>query len=795
MPTFADFLETPTKVNPSDQRAKDVDRAAILQAEFAKAKARMATDPSAQADVASLTRELGRMNLAPSSVPSAPQTGTFADFLDMPAPTGGSGRGGQGGPTAAELAAYQAKPQGIVAQAFQRALQLKQRAPGEIASALDVVGNIPSAVAGTVGYGAGRVFGLSPEEATAASQPVSQALANPVGRLTGTVGTPGYQGSLPTQAQQAVGGAIAQGAEAIGQRTGISPTDIEQGVNAAMMALPAGVKPVKAGIAKIKAALPEYTFEAATPGSVGAAAVPTETVGLGSAGAAASKTDPYAGQITGEESARGGQFPQIKLSKISQDVPQSEQAVRAQIANEILGDSGQIRPGVVTGNENTLRNEHTLAKMPDATPEGQVYKQQIANEQNALSNYAQERVKATGADPSLIDDEQRGRAVNDVFYGNHPDDPVPTSITGYFQRAKEQIYQSAKDRFGNNPIQTSNVDNLLNNPQWTAGLEIKGNQGVASSAQKFLNLAKNVGFEDASGVMQPAGSVSAYDAVRKALNSEWSPQNSRAIAAVNSAIDKDIASAADPSLYKLGDNIHKLEKTIFESKGIADIFAPQDKNGVTLSSVPVEKVLSKLNNLPIEQWRHINDTLNQFASGNLRDAPEGMPSIPTELQNAASAAQKEIAGALARKVYESGASKIGTWNQNSVNSTLNSTIGQKILQTFPQDEVAKFHTLNRGGYLMPGVHSYEGAALQQKRVGNLAGTLAEKGLTAGGAGLGGAFFGPPGAAAGAGIGQQVGGKVAGALEQRALSKRATKAVEEMQKAAALNKTSLKDIGK
>ena len=277
MPTFADFLETPTAVNPSDQRAKDVDRAAILQAEFAKAKARMATDPSAQADVLSLTRELGRMNLAPSSAPAAPQTGTFADFLDMPAPTGGSGRGGQGGPTAAELAAYQPKPQGIVAQAFQRALQLKQRAPGEIASALDVVGNIPSAVAGTVGYGAGRVFGLSPEEATAASQPVAQALANPVGRLTGTVGTPGYQGSLPTQAQQAVGGALAQGAEAIGQRTGISPTDIEQGVNAAMMALPAGVKPVKAGIAKIKAALPEYTIEAVTPGSVGAAAVPTET--------------------------------------------------------------------------------------------------------------------------------------------------------------------------------------------------------------------------------------------------------------------------------------------------------------------------------------------------------------------------------------------------------------------------------------------------------------------------------------------------------------------------------------
>jgi len=279
MPTFADFLEPSTKVAPNDQRLKDVERGNILQTEFAKAQARLAGgDTSAQGDVASLTRELGRMNLTPSA-PVAPQTGTFADFLDMPtqAPvSGGSGRGGQGGPTAAELQSYQ-PPMGPVAQAFQRALQLKQRAPGETAAVLDVVGNIPSAIAGTVGYGAGRIFGLNPEEATAAAAPVSQALANPFGRLTGTVETPGYQGSLPTQAQQAIGGVIAKGAESVGQRTGINPTDIEQGVSAAMMALPAGIKPAKAGIAKIKAALPEYTIETTTPGSVGAAAVPTET--------------------------------------------------------------------------------------------------------------------------------------------------------------------------------------------------------------------------------------------------------------------------------------------------------------------------------------------------------------------------------------------------------------------------------------------------------------------------------------------------------------------------------------
>jgi hypothetical protein len=293
MPTFADFLDSsqpsaaPSSAPPakkSGQLTKEAmlgynDLAETLKQLQASTSQLVPGSPLHQQNLASIAeaqKAMQQAGLSTAVAPAAPQTGTFADFLDMPAPTGGSGRGGQGGPTAAELAAYQAKPQGIVAQAFQRALQLKQRAPGEIASALDVVANLPAQAAGTAGYIAGRTFGLTDEEATAASQPVSQALANPFGRLTGTVATPGYQGSLPTQALQAAGGVLSQGAEAVGKKTGINPTDIEQGVNAAMMLLPAGARPMKSGIAKIKAALPEYTIEAATPGSVGAAAVPTE---------------------------------------------------------------------------------------------------------------------------------------------------------------------------------------------------------------------------------------------------------------------------------------------------------------------------------------------------------------------------------------------------------------------------------------------------------------------------------------------------------------------------------------
>jgi len=277
MPTFADYLGEDQKsasAAPSGMKWTGGKLSKELLQQFEAEAAQ------GKPEVASMLQSYYQAN--PSTPQSAPQTGTLADFLDMPttaAVSGGSGRGGQGGPTAAELQAYK-PPIGPVAQAFQRALQLKQRAPGETAAMLDVVGNLPSQFANTAQYGIARMFGLSPEEATAEAKPLSEALANPFGRLTGTVGTPGYQGSLPTMGQQAIGGAIAKGAEAVGQRTGISPTDIEQGVSAAMMALPAGVKPVKTVVGKIKAALPEYTVEVGAPGtagSVGAAAVPTET--------------------------------------------------------------------------------------------------------------------------------------------------------------------------------------------------------------------------------------------------------------------------------------------------------------------------------------------------------------------------------------------------------------------------------------------------------------------------------------------------------------------------------------
>lgn len=498
---------------------------------------------------------------------------------------------------------------------------------------------------------------------------------------------------------------------------------------------------------------------------------------LSGVGAAQANQNPFAGQLTGEEAARGGSsaFPQVKVSKNAGDVSPNEQVVRAQIANEILGpDSDTVRSGVITGNEDTLRSEHTLSRSSDNTPEQIALRNQITNEQQALSNYAQARIDATGASPNLTNNEQRGQVINDAVHGEG-------GLNEYFQQAKQQIYDRARAESGDNPIQTSHVNALLSDPQFVAEAERGGNARVVSGITQLMDLARNTGFRDPiTGEVTAPGSVAAWDAVRKSNNADWNDNNARTIGAVNRAIDQDIASAAGSDAYKLGDAIHQAQQTIMGARGFKQIFGDADANGVK-SGAAVEQIPSRLNNMPLDQWRHVYNTFDDLSGGRIAGAPDGVPAIPQELQQAAQAAKNEMSGALAREVYEQGAGKAGVWNQNSVNKTLNSVVGQKILQTFPPDEVEKFHTLNYGGQIMPGVHSYEGAGLQSQRLSK--GSLIERhapkvGASIGG-GIGGAVSGGLGATAGAGVGQMVGNKLAARFASDRLEGEANRLIEAM----------------
>jgi hypothetical protein len=521
---------------------------------------------------------------------------------------------------------------------------------------------------------------------------------------------------------------------------------------------------------------------------------PTEVM-AGSTGAAKSTTNPYS-KFTGQETGKGGEFPMVKLSNISKDVSPKEQQTRAQIATEILGNKDAVRSGVVTGNEDILRNEHTEAKSANQTPKAQVLREQIANEQNALSNYAQKRIENTGASPTLTSDYERGQAINDAFVGEQ-------GLTGFIKNEKQKQFDKAKSKVGQNPIVTSHVDNLLNNEQFKAGLGLKGNEGVAASAEKFINIAKTTGFEDEYGNKYAPNSIEGWDAVRKALNSNWTKDNAAVIKKINTAIDQDIASAGGQELYKKADQLHQAEKILFSSKGIKSIFGEIDPNGVQ-TGTPFEQIPAKLNKIPRDEWVHIFDTADKISKGVLNGPIEketGLPKwsieVPEEIRQNAERAKAEIKGAIAREVYENGSKRLGVWNQKDVNSILNAR-SEKIKHAFDPEEIKAFHTLNIGSQIMPGVHGYEGAGLQEQRLGMLA-SHAPKIGAATGASVG-SVLGPTGTAVGGYIGQRAGTAFAESSLEKALNKAATETQKEMknnaQKALKTGAgVKLSDIGK
>ena len=175
---------------------------------------------------------------------------------------------------------------GLASNTLKNLLEAKQQAPAFAASALDVLASGITGAAQLPGYIAGRAFGLSDVEAERAASKVPQQLAQPIGRLTGMAQTPAYQQSLPTRAAEKLGQVIEENVvQPISQKTGLSPIDVGQGVNAAMMALPFAGKPIAKGLAEAKAALPTVRVETVKPSGMqpGGAAATTNKAMLDAA--------------------------------------------------------------------------------------------------------------------------------------------------------------------------------------------------------------------------------------------------------------------------------------------------------------------------------------------------------------------------------------------------------------------------------------------------------------------------------------------------------------------------------
>jgi hypothetical protein len=490
---------------------------------------------------------------------------------------------------------------------------------------------------------------------------------------------------------------------------------------------------------------------------------------LSGVGAAEANLNPYAGKFTGESVGRGELYPQIKNSKIAGDVPVNEQQLKAEVLQDVLKDSKQIRPGVITGNEDTLRMEYNEAKRADKSPAGQILKEQIVNEQNALTNYALERIQNTGASRLLNTPEKRGYAMNNAVIGRFdPKTGEFEGMLGFIQKLKHDVYEAGRKKVGDNPVESTNFQNQLNNPDLQDFLKAKGSKDFTEGVQGFLTSHKTRGFNQTK-----PNSINGLEEIRKSLNALRDEKNSYVVGKLINAIDEDIAAVGGAGSIEKGRQIHALEKTIFGSEGmkIDKIFGTLDANGVK-KGTPTEKITQKLNDLPLDQWKHIYDTADKVSKGKIQIGNMGYK-IPQDVIDQANQLKNEMKGAIAREVYEQGEKKIGVWNQNSANAAMNS-LGDKITYAFSPEEQLAFNRLNLAGQWMPGIHSYEGGPMQAERMGLLKTGINKLPF------LGGALAGSATKGAGTGVGVAA-GEAGQNLLLRNLSKKDAQKMQETMK--------------
>lgn len=455
----------------------------------------------------------------------------------------------------------------------------------------------------------------------------------------------------------------------------------------------------------------EEAPKAERPESMPQATVETagQAAELSGVGAARASFDPEV-QLVGGSGARG-QIPQYKAFSANETAPAAEIAKHQNIAAEIAAVSGEefpLRPGVMNRNDRLLRQEYVEAKMNPPTPRGLLLKETIEREQRALEGYSQAIVDRTGASRSMVDDHSRGSMINGAFYGDE-------GLTGFLKQEKKALYDAAYKAAGDAPVNAANLERIASDKAFESGLKMAGQKDFLPGLREILEQHRETGFGEVSpGVPAKAGSVQSLQNVSKYVNTFWTPANRHAIGRVQEAIALDTAKVAGAEAYARAKSLHAAEKSIFESKGISKIFGDVDQNGVPTAQ-SFEKIPKDMARMPIDQWKHIYDTLDQLSKGRLRGYDFDLP-VPSEVMMAAEAAKAEVRGAIAREVYRAGAGKAGVWNQNSANKAINELM-PKIKAAFDPAEQRMFEVLNSGGYLMPGEHNYLGAGLQREEVG------------------------------------------------------------------------------
>jgi hypothetical protein len=471
----------------------------------------------------------------------------------------------------------------------------------------------------------------------------------------------------------------------------------------------------------------------------------------------AAPASPPSQPLTASGSARSGYWepPTDTAAPVFQkDAPVAEPGSllsKAEQANRqaILERVGlpEARVSAIEGNAPAASNEYQESGLN--SPSGIRMKSVIDNERTALANHADQITQDTGGTAGSAADE-----TTRLERGNNILEPLD-NLKSYFDTATKALYDEANERAAGQRVAFPKFQGVLSDDSELTNSDRVHLVNGVNSYLKNLNMAK----DPASTTSTIGGDVAQAETVRKYLNENWSPQNSKLVGKLKDALDDDVTQSAGSDVYAQARQMRTLRgATLDDPNGISKIMDSSGPQGVN-RAVPVEKVADAITTMPVAQLGHVINTLKN---------------LPPELAEQGDAALAEIKAHMASKVADAGKSTKGGWSDKAVNTVLTKN-SAKMNMLFTPEEMAKFGDLNDAGNILKKDQRYPGAAAQAH---NLLRSGAMGAITTGTTGLGHLASGltgiPGGEIAGAWAGSKLAGKYSDAAAMRNVESRIRK---------------------
>ena len=407
------------------------------------------------------------------------------------------------------------------------------------------------------------------------------------------------------------------------------------------------------------------------------------------------------------------------------------------------------RKAAVSGDKHQSGIEYEEAKL--SNERGAVMRAQLQKEQDALKGFAGRLVSETGANTSAAP-EAVGQSIRAPMQ----------ALSDHFDTEVSALYNQAKEAAGNTaPVKPDTLNAALADKNFREtffsspnGTTLLG--AIDRQVKRFQGLAV-----DGEPPAAAPNTVASAENLRKWLNTQWSPGNSKLIGQIKEALDSDVGNAGGAGIFDNARKLHAMRRdTLDNPNGISKLLTSGGPSSIN-QAIADEHVAPKLLTMPTAQFKHVIKTLK---------------SLPEGLQEQGRQAIAEIKGALARRVYaagDSGGTQNGAsvWNAANVTRELNAN-RSKMAIVFGPDELERFSHLHTAGHVLQTPMAYKGAAAQGY---NYLQSGAIAGLPLLGTGAGSMVGGPSGAALGSLLGAGA-SKLAMTAAQRKMAEDLAKAL-------------------